>query len=346
MARISPISAIGLGGPRRWTIDGVVSGLTLLWGGPGVGKSFISVSMGASVATGRPWLGKRTNQGPVVYIAGEGGEEGVAHRVRAALAEWTVDAHDKQETVPFYIITPGIDLVENAFEFADLVGMPETLEERPRLVVVDTLSRCFVGDENKQEFMGKFVKTLDAIRDRYGCDIIVIHHANKQHELRGSSVLFGAVDVSWEIKNSPGRHAENEKKLFMTPDKLRERPSEGGRINLRAKSRNLVTARGTHILDEFGDVQTTLVIKPTEEDLLKAKTVKACGLAVIEKKGCLSYQDWRKLGPVARWKKSDFDSALSFIVTFPGKWGIMRGRKVGTYVKAKVDVVNEWGLSD
>jgi hypothetical protein len=340
MARITPINAIGRHGYRRWSIDGIASGLTLLWGGPGVGKSFLAISMAVSVATGRPWIGRRTCQGPVVYIAGEGGEEAVAHRVRAALAEWTLDTID--DDIPLYIITPGINLVENGVEFADLVGMPEALEEKPQLVIVDTLSRCFVGDENKQEYMSGFVKTLDHIRDRYRCDIIVIHHANKQKELRGSSVLFGAVDVCWEIK--PGGKAKDDGKMLrLVADKLRERDAEEAKIRVRVVKKPLFAANGKRMIDEFGDRQTTLVVKPTAEDIEAAEKLKRLGLDEIKQKKFVEYEGWFEASGM---KKADFNAALSFILTYPGKWGIMRGLKVGTFIKAQAGVENQWGSTE
>jgi len=335
--RIKAVSSIAIGGPNRWGIDGVISGLSLLWGNAGTGKSFVAVSMGVSIATGRPWLGRRTKEGPVIYIAGEGGEEGVAHRVRAALKEWTVDLDDHSEQVPFFVVTPGVDLVEGGGELLDLVGEKTDV----RLIVVDTLSRCFVGDENKQEFMGKFVRTLDYLRDHYRCDILVIHHANKQRELRGSSVLFGAVDVSWHLTQSRERNkVAGEKDLFMRADKLRERPSEGATLQFRATPRTLVGPHGRTVLDEFGDEGTTLVIKPTKKDLESAARIRDKGLEMIKDKHSVHYTAWRAEFPTL--SKAEFDNALSFVVTFPGHWGIMRDDRVGTYTKAVRGVENHW----
>ncbi|WP_426765441.1 AAA family ATPase, partial [Pseudomonas aeruginosa] len=47
-------------------------GLSVLYGAPGAGKSFLALDLGYAVATGQPWMGRDTRQGPVIYAAGEG----------------------------------------------------------------------------------------------------------------------------------------------------------------------------------------------------------------------------------------------------------------------------------
>ena len=41
------------------------------------------------------------------------------------------------------------------------------------------------------------------------------------------------------------------------------------------------------------------------------------------------------------WQKAAFDGALSYILSYPGKWGITRGPRVGTYILSQVDG-HEW----
>lgn len=46
--------------------------LTLLYADPKAGKSTVSVSVGAAVSEGRPWLSHPATEGPVLYLAAEG----------------------------------------------------------------------------------------------------------------------------------------------------------------------------------------------------------------------------------------------------------------------------------
>ncbi len=54
---------------QNWLVAG---GLHVLWGPPGVGKSFVSLDSAMSVGYGVPWLGHATMFGPTIYLLGEG----------------------------------------------------------------------------------------------------------------------------------------------------------------------------------------------------------------------------------------------------------------------------------
>lgn len=335
MAKIILLSDIKVSKAEPWRIDGVLSGLTVLWGEPGVGKSFVAMSMAASVSAGLPWVGKKTSQGCVVYVAGEGGETNVAIRLNAALKEWGIETKpyvevygmdpedyewspgDLEDLSPIYVVTPGVNLVPGPSELTDLVGIDPPIH--PKLIIVDTLSRCFVGDENKQEDMGKFVKSLDLLRHHYESDILVIHHANRQHEIRGSSVLYGAADVSWHLTKTPTH-------LNMVSDKLRERSPDNGSIRLRTE---LSVIEGMY--DEFGAKQTTLIVKPHKEDIRNAKKIQDIGLGMLAIADSIRYDDlFAALNPMP---KTEFNNALSIILTYPGRWGITKAPEIGTFKK-------------
>src|SRR5262249_46295895 len=68
----------------EWLVDGLVgqNALVVLFGPPGVGKSFLALDLALSIATGRPWLGRKTTQGGVVYVYAEGTSE-LKHRAAA-----------------------------------------------------------------------------------------------------------------------------------------------------------------------------------------------------------------------------------------------------------------------
>ena len=68
----------------RWLVRGLLEqdSLLCLYGEPGHGKSFVSVDLACSVATGRDFHGQKVRRGPVVLIAGEG-RSGLLRRVAA-----------------------------------------------------------------------------------------------------------------------------------------------------------------------------------------------------------------------------------------------------------------------
>jgi len=336
-SRIVPLDQIGRDGPVPWCIDGVVSGLTLLWSEPGLGKTFLAISMAASVASGRPWLGRKTHQGPVVYVAGEGGLQNVGYRLREALSQWTVAVPDPVDPVPLYVVTPGVNLVPGPGELVGLLG-----EIVPRLIIVDTLSRCFIGDENKQEDMGRFVRSLDLLRDHYRCDILVVHHSNREQEIRGSSVLYGAADVCWHLRRPVALQPEDTRDkpdsdgrvLEMKADKLRERPNEDVSIQARMVSVPMHEPVGEDeaarlVVNEYGAVQTTLVIKPTKSALFSGRLVQRTIEDQLVLRPTITYDELRAL--LQEMKQPILEAALSLILTYPGQWGGIVARRPGVF---------------
>ena len=79
-------------------------GLVVVWGPPKCGKSFWMFDLSMHIALGREYRGRRVQQGPVVYLALEGGK-GFTHRVQAFRRRHSVT------DAPFYLITDRTDLV-------------------------------------------------------------------------------------------------------------------------------------------------------------------------------------------------------------------------------------------
>lgn len=289
-----------------WTVAGVLSGLCLLWGEPGVGKTFVACSLAASVASGRPWLGHRvTAEGPVVYVAGEGGAASLSRRLEAAIGAVHCCDEDDGPT-PLWIVTPGVDLVAGPADLVATIG-----SVTPRLIIIDTLARCFGGDENSSEDMTKFVRTLDMLRELYACTVLVIHHANKSDrsgsgKVRGSSVLYGAVDVSMQIT----RAAYPQGEYLLIADKLRDREVTDPIAQFRFEHRVL---HGQY--DDLGDVRTTRTVLPSAEFERAVIEVARIPMATV-----VTYETWRAACP--RYNKGTFDRLATAVLGDPGTWGV------------------------
>jgi hypothetical protein len=66
--------------------------------------------------------------------------------------------------------------------------------------VVDTLARCFVGDDNLQEDMGSFIKAVDRLRHTFDAAVLVVHHSRLDGEReRGSTAFRGATDTVLKV---------------------------------------------------------------------------------------------------------------------------------------------------
>ncbi len=189
----------------HWLINGILpaEGLIGVYGPPGSGKSFIALDIALSVASGVPWQGKATTPGLVVYISAEG-TAGLGQRVQAWLLSKGLEPSDVDiawltESIPIYADNEYLEALFDRFD---------ELQRVPALVIIDTLARCFLGDENQQEDMGKFVAGADRFRHECGASVIVIHHTNSSEgRERGSTAFRGASDTMVSV--TPGHGGIN-----------------------------------------------------------------------------------------------------------------------------------------
>lgn len=177
----------------RWLCKGVLpeESIGMLFGASGTFKSFVALDALCHVVHGLPWMGRRTQQGPGLWIAGEGGK-GFGHRVNA----W----HRQRRLQPpkdLVGIPAAIDLGNEAWKVVEAVQSSVAIT--PRLVVVDTLSQTYTAgaEENSATDMAAYLRELGArFRDLWHCTVIVIHHSghNASERPRGSSAIQANTD--------------------------------------------------------------------------------------------------------------------------------------------------------
>lgn len=190
----------------RWTVRDVVpeTGLMVVYGGPGSGKTFLMLDMACAIVRGKPWEGRRTREGVVVYVAAEGS---LGVRVRAFLE------HHKAkpaELANLLVLQSAINMLVPAGAMAsqdvdDLIAaIREAAGDRPvRMVIVDTLARTMPGgNENAAEDMTAVISSAQRIERALGCVVAFVHHSGKDETKgsRGHSSLKGAADVEISVK--------------------------------------------------------------------------------------------------------------------------------------------------
>ncbi len=183
---------------ERLLTDG---GLSVIYGEPGCGKTFLALDLALHVALGRRWLGRVVTQGGVVYVALEG-TRGLANRIAAFRARHGLGAAD----LPFAMIADAVDLLDPAADTPRLIAaIAEAawrIEGRVRLVVVDTLSRALAGgNENASEDMGALVMNAASVSRATGAHVAFVHHSGKDRTrgARGHNLLLAAVDTEIEV---------------------------------------------------------------------------------------------------------------------------------------------------
>ena len=87
-------------------------------------------------------------------------------------------------------------------------------------VVIDTLARCFAGDENKTEDMGRFIAACDQLKSTVGVTVLVVHHSgvSDKERARGSSALRAACDFEFRVE----RAKQEKPALILTSTKAKD----------------------------------------------------------------------------------------------------------------------------
>lgn len=203
--------------PRRWFIENWLSadpGYTVLFTGRGgTGKSSLILDLIHSLATGEPFCGMEVLRGSkAMYLSCEDSEEELTRRIH-------------QRNLDHSRVPPGIIKVwprsgrDNILCFADKNGMlKETkfmaeLKKRGReffrndggILILDTLSDIFFGNENDRSQVSQFVKRyLNRLGSDLGVTIIVLAHPAKAvsttgQGFSGSTAWEGAFRCRWEL---------------------------------------------------------------------------------------------------------------------------------------------------
>lgn len=182
-----------------WLADFLIpqQSLTMLWGPPNIGKSFVTLDLACSVAVGNAWLGRDTEPGRVVYVAGEG-VRSFKRRLKAWLLFNQLDEEDLQQ---LSFVPHPVQLHNGVDAFLKVVTA-----RHPVLIVIDTLASSMLGgDEDGFLGVGPVIQSLLRLRGELEATIAVVHHTgwDRKHE-RGSSALRASMDTSVEITGEKG----------------------------------------------------------------------------------------------------------------------------------------------
>lgn len=184
---------------RRYLLKGLIypAELSVWYGPPGCGKTFLAQYIAHSIERGRAVFGRRVSRASTLYLALEG-ESGFRKRM-AALTQVGGEAPNL-----FFYAQP-LNLFSDG---AAIAGVIDAVRERSiELLVVDTLSRSMSGgNENAPDDMTQMIGIFDRIRAETSAHVMVIHHTGKDIDRggRGHTSLKGAADVEVEVKRAIG----------------------------------------------------------------------------------------------------------------------------------------------
>lgn len=184
--------------PIKWLVKHWLQeqALIMVHGPSGGGKTFAVLDWSLHMAAGLPdWNGHKVKPGAVVYLAGEG-----HHGLRSRVAAWK--QHHKAGSLNMWLSRAGCDL--NTPEgYQHVLDAVRALPTPPSLIVIDTLHRFLLGDENSAQDAKTMIDSCAGLMREFNCSVLLVHHTGvsdeTQHRARGSSAWKGALEIEISI---------------------------------------------------------------------------------------------------------------------------------------------------
>jgi hypothetical protein len=121
--------------------------------------------------------------------------------------------------------------------------------QKPVAVVLDTLNRSLNGSESSDEDMAAYIRAADAVREAFGCAVIIVHHCGIDGTRpRGHTSLTGAVDAQLACRRDASDN------ILIEIEWMKDGP-EGDQVVSRLESVEVGT-------DEDGVAITSCVVVP------------------------------------------------------------------------------------
>ena len=162
---------------ERWLVEGLwcTNSVGVIGGAPKCAKTWLSLDMALSVATGTPCLGKYAVPEPgtvLVYLA-EDALVVVRERIEGIAWHRGLDL----DRVEVHVITASVLRLDQE---RDRMRLWETTRRlRPRLLVLDPLVRLHGIDENRAGDVAELLAYFRSLQRELGLSVVLVHHTRK-----------------------------------------------------------------------------------------------------------------------------------------------------------------------
>jgi hypothetical protein len=174
--------------------------MNLLFGEPGAGKSLFAMDWAFCAANGENWHGHKVKEElKTLYILGES-FRGASMRFKALSQKYGLTPKNIR------LSRRSINLLDNK-EADEIIKVVTELDFIPDIIIIDTLHRNMVGDENSSEDIAMYFKSIELLARRLNTAIVTVHHSGHgdKGRSRGSSSIKAAMDAEFCVtKNGDG----------------------------------------------------------------------------------------------------------------------------------------------
>jgi len=198
-----------IGGPEIVEDVFPAQGTGMIFGPSGSGKTFWMLDMAFHVQNGQKWRDKDVRKGDVMYIAAEAGR-GIKKRIRGVM-----NARPGWRAPFFADLAPDLsdtNWIQKIRDAAQAAG-------HPAMVVIDTMSASFAGDDSSQADVAPMIRNLTSLSMALECLVVFVHHTTKEGgSFRGSGAFYNDVDAVLELIPAESE----ERKQWVTQRKHRD----------------------------------------------------------------------------------------------------------------------------
>lgn len=201
----------------QWLWPGrmAIGKINLLFGDPGLGKSFITLDMAARVSTGRCWPdGTPCEKGSVILL---NCEDDLADTIRPRLDAACADVANIVALEGVKMPGENGRMIERSFSLADLPILADAVRSAPgvRLVVIDPVSAYLAdSDSHKNAEIRGLLAPLARLAADHRLAVVMVTHMSKaaggraMYRAMGSLAFIAAARSAWVVakdKDDPRR---------------------------------------------------------------------------------------------------------------------------------------------
>jgi RecA-family ATPase len=221
-ARDEPLSYVDLAldlTPRQWHVLERIPmrNVSMLGGEGSIGKSLLLMQLSGATVLGKDWIGTLPEQGSVLYVSCEEDDEEVRRRMDDVARHLHSTRQEMIETGLRFISLAGKDAVLAQPDRAGIMRPTplferirrDAMEQRPKLIVFDTVADVFAGKENDRSQARQFVTLLRGLAIETESAVVIAAHPSltgiaTDTGLSGTTGWHNSVRARIYFKPAPG----------------------------------------------------------------------------------------------------------------------------------------------